>query len=158
MLIDDGSVQLPVIAAASVATPPTGKVELFFDASNGNRLSQKDSTGTVRDLSQKSDAVSSTPAAGATDTLNLLNSNEFRVQFPAGNITLALSNESTARRFLIALTQDSVGGRTVTWFSTIKWAGGVVPTLTSTPNKRDVFGFVRTGANTYDGYVVGQNI
>lgn len=50
MLIDDGFAQLPFIAAASVANPPTGFVRLFFDASNSNRLSQKDSAGTVIDL------------------------------------------------------------------------------------------------------------
>lgn len=52
-LLDGRCVELdliPVIAAASVATPPAGVVELFFDASNGNRLSQKDSAGVVIDL------------------------------------------------------------------------------------------------------------
>lgn len=50
MLIDDGFAQIPVIAAASVASPPTGHVRLFFDSTNANRLSQKDSAGAVIDL------------------------------------------------------------------------------------------------------------
>lgn len=50
MLIDDGFVQIPTIAAASVASPPAGSVKLFFDSSNANRLSQKDSAGAVIDL------------------------------------------------------------------------------------------------------------
>ena len=50
MLIDDGFAQLPTIAAASVANPPAGTVRLFFDSSNLNRLSQKDSAGAVIDL------------------------------------------------------------------------------------------------------------
>ena len=35
---------------------------------------------------------------------------------------------------------------------------GTAPTLTTTASKKDVFGFRVTGVNTYDGYVVGQNI
>lgn len=98
------------------------------------------------------------PVAAATATLDMSLGLEHRVTFPAGNITLAVSNDSAAQKFIVSLTQDSVGSRTVTWFSTIKWAGGVAPTLTTTANKRDTFGFIRTGSGTYDGFIVGQNI
>ena len=77
---------------------------------------------------------------------------------PAGNITIALSSEVVGQIFMIEILQDSVGGRTVTWFTTIKWAGGVAPTLTTTANKKDTFGFRVTSASNYDGYVMGQNI
>lgn len=83
---------------------------------------------------------------------------EHRITMPAGNITIALSNATNAKKFIVSITQDSVGSRTVTWFSTIRWAGGAVPTLTTTANKRDTFGFIRTGSNTYDGFVIGQNL
>jgi hypothetical protein len=46
----------------------------------------------------------------------------------------------------------------VTWFTTIKWAGGVAPTLTTTASKADTFGFLCTTAGNYVGYVIGQNI
>jgi hypothetical protein len=62
------------------------------------------------------------------------------------------------RPFIITLVQDATGSRTVTWFSGIAWAGGTVPTLTTTANKRDVFGFLKTGGGTYMGFVVGQNV
>jgi hypothetical protein len=77
---------------------------------------------------------------------------------PAGNITIALSNSSANQIFIVSITQDSGGSRTVTWFSTIRWAGGSAPTLTTTGSKRDTFGFIRTGSGTYDGFVIGQNI
>lgn len=99
-----------------------------------------------------------TPGVGATATLDLSLANQHYVTFPAGNITLALSNDTNNQVFLISLTQDSGGSRTVTWFTTIRWAGGSTPTLTTTANKRDTFGFIRTGSGTYDGFVVGQNI
>jgi len=73
-------------------------------------------------------------------------------------ITIALSNVAVGNVFFVDITQDGVGSRTVTWFTTIKWAGGVAPTLTTTLNKRDTFGFVCTGSGTYDGYIIGKNI
>jgi len=99
-----------------------------------------------------------TPSAGGTVTLDLSLSNQHDIQMPAGNITIVLSNDTNNQIFMVSITQDSVGGRTVTWFSTIRWAGGTAPTLTSTASKRDVFGFKRTGTGTYDGFVIGQNI
>ncbi len=98
------------------------------------------------------------PAGGGTSTLDLSLSNQHYVTFPAGNITIALSNDTNNQIFLVSLTQDSGGSRTVTWFTTIKWTGGTTPTLTTTANKRDTFGFIRTGSGTYDGFIIGQNI
>lgn len=99
-----------------------------------------------------------TPSSAATATLDLALSNHHRITMPAGNITIALTHDTVGQKFIIDITQDSVGSRTVTWFTTIKWAGGVAPTLTTTANKRDTLGFIVTGASTYDGFVVGANI
>jgi len=75
-----------------------------------------------------------------------------------GNRILAISNEDAGQVFILRLVQDGVGSRTVTWFSTIKWAGGSAPTLTTTAGKTDVLGFICTAADTYDGFIVGQNL
>jgi len=73
-------------------------------------------------------------------------------------ITFAITGATNSQCFIISILQ---GGTTVStiagWFATIRWAGGTAPTLTATLNKRDTFGFIRTGANTYDGFVIGQN-
>lgn len=92
-----------------------------------------------------------TPSSGGTATLDLSLSNQHYITMPAGNITIALSNDTNNQIFLVTVTQDSSGSRTVTWFSTIRWDSGVTPTLTTTANKRDVFIFIRTGSGTYDG-------
>lgn len=94
---------------------------------------------------------------GATITFDLNAGNVHTVTL-GGNRVLALSNADTGQYFVIELTQDTTGSRTVTWFTTIRWVDGVAPTLTTTANKRDVFGFRCTGTNTYDGYIIGQNI
>lgn len=94
---------------------------------------------------------------GATVTFDMNVTNLHTVTL-GGNRTLALSNTSAGQVFLIRLVQDATGSRTVTWFSTIKWAGGSAPTLTTTANKADTFGFICTSSGNYDGYIVGQNI
>lgn len=99
-----------------------------------------------------------TPDAAGTATLDLSLGNNHEITMPAGNITIAISNETDGQYFTIDITQDGTGSRTVTWFSTIKWADGSAPTLTTTANKRDSFGFKVTGTDTYDAFVIGQNI
>ena len=94
---------------------------------------------------------------GATVTFDLNEANVHTVTL-GGNRTLAISNETAGQCFIIKLIQDGTGSRTVTWFSTIKWAGGTAPTLTTTADKADTFGFLCTGTDTYDGFVIGQNI
>lgn len=98
-----------------------------------------------------------TDSDGATVTFDLSAGNKHRVTL-GGNRTLALSNPIADSTFIIKLTQDGTGTRTVTWFSTLQWAGGSAPTLTVTGGKSDTFGFIRVGAGTYDAFVVGQNI
>lgn len=98
------------------------------------------------------------PAGAGTATMDLAVANQHEITMPAGNITIALSNATLSKIFMISITQDGTGSRTVTWFITIKWAGGTVPTLTTTANKRDTFGFKRTGVDTYDGFILGANI
>lgn len=102
--------------------------------------------------------TSYTPAAAATATLDLTTGGIHAITMPAGNITIAISNEAVGQCFMIEITQDGVGSRTVTWFTTIKWAGGSAPTLTTTASKRDIFGFRVAGTDTYDGFIVGTNI
>jgi len=103
----------------------------------------------------------STTAAGTggTTTLDLNLTNEWRVTFGTGNGTLAVSNAVDGKKFIVSLTQDAVGTRTVVWFTTIRWmTGNGTPTLTTTASKRDTFGFVCTSGSTYDGFIIGQNI
>lgn len=98
------------------------------------------------------------PGAGGTATLDLSKGNIHHVTMPAGNVTIALTNASIGQCFMVRILQDATGSRTVTWFTTIKWAGGSAPTLTLVANKADTIGFEITGSNTYDGFVVAQNI
>lgn len=136
---------------------------------NGTQVSDKTGTGKVvldtnptiaKPVINATNPTAQTysPAVAGTATLDLSLSNQHYITMPAGNATIALSNDTSNQIFYVTITQDGVGSRTVTWFTTIKWAGGSAPTLTTTANKRDAFIFVRTGTGTYDGFIVGQNI
>lgn len=98
------------------------------------------------------------PAGAGTATLDLSLANQHYITMPAGNITIALSNDTNNQIFYVSILQDATGGRTVTWFTTIRWVNAFVPVLTTTASKRDAFLFVRTGSGTYDGFILGQSI
>lgn len=63
--------------------------------------------------------------------------------------------------FVLVLTQDGTGGRTVDLSTfvgrTVKWAGAVVPTVSSNPNATDIFLFTTfNGGTVYYGFTSGQ--
>lgn len=101
-----------------------------------------------------------TGTAGNTVTLNLASANRHLINMPnsAGGVTFAVSNVTVNQPFIVEVMQGTAGLGTPTWFSTIRWAGSSVPTPTTTASRKDTFGFIATGAATFDGYIVGQNV
>jgi hypothetical protein len=73
-------------------------------------------------------------------------------------ITFTMTGATNNQPIIVSVAQgSSVVSTIAAWFSTIRWASGTVPTLTPTVSKRDTFAFLRTGSNTYDGFIAGQN-
>jgi hypothetical protein len=72
-----------------------------------------------------------------------------------GNATITMPTATSGKSFIMYLKQDATGSRTVTW-STVKWAGGTAPTITSTASRQDILSFFADGTNWY-GAVVAQN-
>lgn len=103
--------------------------------------------------------VTGTDTDGATVTFDLSDKTKGNIRSVTlgGNRTLAISNGTVGQVFILRIIQGG-GSNTVTWFSTIKWPAGLVPTLTTTAGKIDVFAFLITSAGNYDGYIVGQNL
>ena len=97
------------------------------------------------------------PGSGGTATLDLSKCNYKVITMPAGNITIAISNATTGDLFVVDVVEDSVGSRTLTYFTTIKWPAAAAMS-TSGANKTDTFGCRVTGSNTYNCYIVGQNL
>ena len=72
-----------------------------------------------------------------------------------GNATITMPTATSGKSFIMFLKQDATGSRTVTW-STVKWAGGTAPTVTSTASRQDIYSFFADGTNWY-GVNVAQN-
>lgn len=68
---------------------------------------------------------------------------------------------SKVNSFTAFVTQDGTGGRSIAWFitgATLKWAGGVSPTLSLSANYTDVYNFVTNdGGTNWFGTIIGQN-
>ena len=71
------------------------------------------------------------------------------------NTTITMPSVGAGKSFIIMLKQDATGSRTVAW-STVVWAGGTAPTVTSTASKMDIYSFFSDGTNWY-GVTVGQS-
>jgi len=90
-----------------------------------------------------------------TTTVNWGNGNKASLTFGAGNITsLAFTDPPTASNLLLKIVQDSTGSRTITsWDSSIKWANGVVPTLSTGADEIDILTFYFDGSSYYGAII-----
>jgi hypothetical protein len=69
------------------------------------------------------------------------------------NKVVSFINAMPGQRFILRVTQGS--GFTITW-TNVKWTDGVSPVLSPSSNQIDVFGFLCTGPNQFDGFIIGQ--
>ena len=72
-----------------------------------------------------------------------------------GNATITMPTAVAGKSFIIILSQDATGSRTVTW-STVSWPSGTAPTITSTASKKDIYSFFSNGTSWF-GTTIGQN-
>ena len=52
--------------------------------------------------------------------------------------------------YSLIIIQDGTGGRTASWNTVFKWAGGTAPTLTTTASAKDIFVWRSDGTNMYE--------
>ena len=76
-----------------------------------------------------------------------------------GNRKFTFTGGQPGEHYLLSLTQDAHGSRTVTWPADVRAPGGAVfPILTTTANKTDYIGFVYNGrSKTYDMLFMSQD-
>lgn len=94
--------------------------------------------------------------AGNSSTALTVNFNNGGAQFVTltGNCTFTFSNPVEGGRYIIELLQDGTGSRLVTWPSTVKWPGGVAPTLTTTASRTDIITLYYNGTNYAGAYTL----
>jgi hypothetical protein len=104
---------------------------------------------------EESTSVSSSSGAA---TINLRDGNVFEHDLTE-NVTYTFSNPASSGRasaFILKVIQDSTA-RSITWPNSVDWAAATAPTITTTNNGVDVFGFLTIdGGTTYYGFTLGQ--
>lgn len=89
--------------------------------------------------------------SGTSDTIDWsLNSSQKSTL--TGNVTYTFSNPQTGGAYVLRVLTGA-GSFTVTWPSSVKWAGGSAPTVTTTASRMDLFNFYYDGTNYYGSYV-----
>ena len=105
----------------------------------------------------KATAYQETKAAISASNIDLSTANYFSKTI-SGTTSFTVSNiptTGTAASFILDLTNG--GSATVTWWSGMKWSGGIAPTLTA--SGRDVLGFFTyDGGTTWSGLVLGKDV
>lgn len=71
-----------------------------------------------------------------------------------GSPTITMPAAAAGKSFTLIL-YTGTGSYTVSW-STVSWAGGTTPTITTTASKKDILNFYSDGTNWY-GSIFGQN-
>lgn len=129
---------------ANAVTDETGSGSLVF--STNAALTNPTVTNYVETLysANTSTAITVSLANGTVQNLTL-----------TANATITMPTAVAGKSFIIILSQDATGGRTVTW-TTVVWPSATAPTITSTASKKDIFSFFSDGTNWY-GVTVGQN-
>jgi hypothetical protein len=162
-----------LVFSTKTATP-----SLLYNITTGNLTVTGSLTGNVTgNVSGNADTVTNGVYLSASQTLTnktITGLMETRVALPANNIDLSTGNyfsktitaattftvsnvpaSGVAASFLLDLTNG--GAFTITWFATIKWAGGLAPTLKATG--RDVLAFyTHDGGTTWTGLTLGQDV
>lgn len=97
------------------------------------------------------ESVVSIGNSGTSQTLALTNGTVQTVTM-TGNCTFTMPTATAGKSFILIAVQDATGSRTAT-FTSVKWAGGTAPTLTTTATTgRDILTFVADGTNWYGTY------
>ncbi len=99
--------------------------------------------------------VNAVGATGATETIPAGTTAQVHRLTLDAACTLTFPTATAGAQFTLELVQDATGSRLVTWPASVRWAGAVAPTLTTTAAGRDVFSFLCTDGSTWIGATVG---
>jgi len=86
--------------------------------------------------------------SGTADTIDWNNGQKQRSRL-TGNVTYTFTAPPGPGNFILKTTQDTTGGRTITWPGTVLWPGGTAPVGTSPANSVDIWSFYYDGTNYY---------
>lgn len=88
--------------------------------------------------------------ANGTATIDWSKGQKQRITL-ASNVVFSFLPPPGVANFLLEVTQDATGGRTVTWPATCKFPNRTAPTLSSAPGSIDIFSIFFDGASYFVG-------
>jgi len=133
----------PILASAEIGIETdTGKFKIGDGSTSWNSLAY--ASGGSGDVFQAT-------TGNGTTTIDWGLGNLMFFTFGTQDETFSFTAPPNPKRVLMWLKQDGVGGRTVVWPSTVRWPGGVEPTLTTIPNSVDIVALAWDGNDYYGG-------
>jgi len=113
-------------------------------------------------LKSYTEAIATPSISSNVLTLDLSTAQTFNVTLTQSINSFVITNvpTTTSTTFLVKLTQDGTGSRTVTFTfqgANLYWAGNVVPTMTSIAGRTDLYSFTTLNGTDYYGVTSGQN-
>lgn len=87
--------------------------------------------------------------SGAADTIDWTAGNKQKSTITAAPATLTFTAPGGPASLILRVVQGTGGNKTITWPATVKWPGGVSPTLSVTAADIDVCTFYYDGTNYY---------
>ena len=120
--------QVPV-TASSVASAPSGEFSSFYDSSNGNRLSIKDSSGNVT-FFQRSGTQQTTSTATLTINSDLQDLGVITAQAVALTIAAPTGTPIQGQKLILRI-KDNGTARGITWNAIFRQIGTTLPTPTT---------------------------
>jgi hypothetical protein len=147
-----------------------GDIALDSISADGSAITINPPTTFAKAIIQANDAITQ---SSSTITVDWSAGNFYTCTLSANVDTVQFQNVTVGQRIVLRLLQpgsaktwtngdaDAFRGSTGTGTSnaTVKWAGGgTAPTITASGSVADTFGFICIAEDTYDGYVIGQDI
>ena len=141
------------------AVADLNRVDLTTEGlSEASKVVTADSNGVVTFDNGKIEEVTAITSSSNAATLNLRDGDNFTHTLTE-NVTYTFSNPASsgkASAFTLKVVQDSTT-RTITWPSSVDWAGGTTPTISTDSGAVDYFVFITTdGGTNYYGFTAGQ--
>jgi len=137
---------LTVTATTAITLPTTGTLATLAGSETFTNKTLTNPT-----VTNYVESVVAIGNSGTTQTLSLTSGTVQTVTM-TGNCTFTMPTATAGKSFILIATQDGTGSRTAV-FTSVKFAGGVAPTLTTTATTGvDILTFVANGTSWFGTY------
>ena len=150
-----------------------GGADSSFKSTISNLSKHVQETPYTGELQVNNQIVTMAELKDYSETISIANisTNILTVTVSAGNVVLlsltenitssifnVVSDSNIAKGFVLIITQDSIGGRTISWPNSVKWANGISPALTVLANSVSILSFETIdGGISWFGSLLGDN-